>query len=846
MNYCLLALALVLAQAAPALAQPTLLFEDNFEVGELNPAAWSARPGLSGPDGLVELGNYGADRSRGVYLGRSADGDELTVNALDLRLDLAGQTGVTLDFSIASNFDETQAEDGLFFSDDGGATFAKALAFDPDDWCNLSHAPYPTVDVDRRAAALGLSLTADFVIRFQQGGLDDTRGGSTTSEDGLLLDDVRVESGRLSYARLPFADDFESSERLGRPWSRRAPLETTAEAPMDRAATPMARVGHASGLGVDRSQALLLTRHCDGPSSVSAADLHLDLSAETQVELGFEIATNFDEFDPEDGVFFSDDGGASFGKIADFRGDEWCNRVFGAYPPIDLDAAAARIGRSLTARSVIRFQQSGSRDLAGGASASEDGILIDEVRVYAPGLEYAGLPFADDFELGRLGAAWRQGSRLATSTLPLDNSREGPMTIADALSGEGRERSFGLFLGRRCDGPFTASAADLHLDLSGADRPLLTFDVRSNFEETQADDGIYFSDDGGEQFAKAVALEPAEWCVGEWGTYPPIDIAAVAEALGIDLTDRFVVRFQQFGRSDRGGNAAAGEDGLAIDNVRVTDEAVVYASVPFEDDFENARFEAHWRHRPATETATVASDVSVTTPMGRLEVAEGAGLDRSYGALFGRHCDGPFAVNALDLHLDLNEGRDVTLAFALRNNFDETDADDGLYLSTDGGEGFTKVFAFDLSDRPNDFEAYSVDLSEAAERVGLRLTSRSVVRFQQRGNRDFAGNSAAGEDGYTIDDVVVTGTTVSDVADVADAPALSVYPNPATDRLQVEGGTAAYREARIVDGFGRVLYRWSGGRLAGGFDVSPLADGHYVLLLVREDGELRRARFVKQ
>ena len=155
---------------APALAQQ-VLFEDGFESGQLDPAFWTPRPSLEGASGgLVDVFNATDDARTGSFsarLGRAADGAE-TTNALDLRLDLSGHSQVELRFWIRSFYDETQAQEGLYFSDDGGQTFTEVVAFDLlEDETDDVYYTLPPIDVDALAAAHGLSLTSTFVIRFQ-------------------------------------------------------------------------------------------------------------------------------------------------------------------------------------------------------------------------------------------------------------------------------------------------------------------------------------------------------------------------------------------------------------------------------------------------------------------------------------------------------------------------------------------------------------------------------------------------------------------------------------------------------------------------------------------------------
>ena len=129
-------LALILTATAgllqPVAAQDTVIFEDSFENGEFDSNHWTARPSLEGASGgrLEVSGGRGNARtgSFAVLMGRDADG-EVTTNALDLRLDLSGRDQVELRFWLRDFFNEEVEGDGIYFSDDGGATFTSEPVF---------------------------------------------------------------------------------------------------------------------------------------------------------------------------------------------------------------------------------------------------------------------------------------------------------------------------------------------------------------------------------------------------------------------------------------------------------------------------------------------------------------------------------------------------------------------------------------------------------------------------------------------------------------------------------------------------------------------------------------------
>ena len=100
--------------------------------------------------------------------------------------DLLGETQVDLDFLWKEFSDETHAEDGIFFSDDGGSTFVKvydlAGSNSPNNvWQSIS------LDLDQLAAAAGLALTDSFVVKFQQ------YDNYAITTDGFAFDEIVVQ-----------------------------------------------------------------------------------------------------------------------------------------------------------------------------------------------------------------------------------------------------------------------------------------------------------------------------------------------------------------------------------------------------------------------------------------------------------------------------------------------------------------------------------------------------------------------------------------------------------------------------------------------------------------------------
>ena len=123
-----------------------------------------------------------------VRMDDSVNGSAISTNSMDLSVDLTGYSPVMLEFrhreSPSGGGDEAHAGDGIFFSDDSGATFTKVYDLDVSSttWQQVS------LNVHDLAISHGLAPAANFVIRFQQ------EDNYSWPQDGREFDDIRVYS----------------------------------------------------------------------------------------------------------------------------------------------------------------------------------------------------------------------------------------------------------------------------------------------------------------------------------------------------------------------------------------------------------------------------------------------------------------------------------------------------------------------------------------------------------------------------------------------------------------------------------------------------------------------------
>lgn len=530
-----------------------LIFYDDFETGTFG-SEWTPRPNLSGTSGQVQvLAGAGIGGSFGLQLVRSNSGSDITENGADLTLDLSTYANkeVLLTFDIKDYYDETHLGDALLLSDNGGATFKRVLAFHPGTWCNR-YGQLPPVPIHALAAREGLSLSNQFVIRFQQAGF---QGANT---DGLYLDNVKVYVPVSEYEAVtstsPFFEDFETG-RLEGYWAHPFADSTAIVVANSLVTQPSNLAQVVPGVGLEGSFGLQMGKACADGYTVNTVDLRVNLLNAPNAMLSFWIRDYYEETHIDDAIYFSDNGGSSFKKVFSFDPQEWCNQ-FGQLPPIPIEKLAQKNGLNLTDQFIIRFQQGGEQ------ATNTDGIYLDDIWVYVPEVEYASLPYSEDFETGAFSSnmAWSFADETAILTSGGPITR--PSNWVAVFPNAGTNNSMAVGLTQRCAAGPVTNALDLFLNLENQANAFLNFEAKEYHEETHIDDVILLSNDGGRNFKRIYSFDWTNTTVNQWNLYP-LDLSALASQEGIAFTDSMVIRFQQHG--SQGSNS----DGIYLDNIQV-------------------------------------------------------------------------------------------------------------------------------------------------------------------------------------------------------------------------------------------------------------------------------------
>lgn len=273
-------------------------------------------------------------------------------NAAMLHLNLKDEVGVKLDFWWKEFRDEANTLDGVFFSDDGGSSFVKVfdLAGGVNQIWNNEQ-----LDMDLLAANNGLTLSENFVVKFQQ--YDNFK----IPNDGISVDDIAVTSlGK--YAPFPYSTSFDGGFDKTY-WYKKSTHHA------GRILTTSNNGPHTE------KQHLTMDVAFDGTAATNHATLRINLENAGSANLNFWWKELNDDSHPEDGVYISDDAGNSFVKVLSLTGA--ANNLWNQ-ENLDLAALAALHGLTLNNTFQIRFQQYGEN------SIPNDGLAFDDVNITPP------------------------------------------------------------------------------------------------------------------------------------------------------------------------------------------------------------------------------------------------------------------------------------------------------------------------------------------------------------------------------------------------------------------------------------------------------------------------------
>ncbi len=170
----------------PAGTYATVPYSTGFEGGAVD-QYWSL---YEGTEGRIQVTTANTPNSGNYHLvlDDHTNGGSYSLNEAWLQLNLAGESQLDMEFYWKEFGDETHSQDGIYFSDDGGASFVKVLDLNGASYSNNTW-QFFTLDLDAEAAGAGLNLTSNFVVKFQQYDNYDT------GYDGFAFDGISIISG---------------------------------------------------------------------------------------------------------------------------------------------------------------------------------------------------------------------------------------------------------------------------------------------------------------------------------------------------------------------------------------------------------------------------------------------------------------------------------------------------------------------------------------------------------------------------------------------------------------------------------------------------------------------------
>ena len=188
----------------------------------------------------------------------------------------------------------------------------------------------------------------------------------------ILVSLISISSLAQTYVASPYYTGFESG--LGPEWTTTSSLATNGILPVQSGTLTWSTQTAYSHTG---NYFLGMHYPTGGAYNLNQADLHLNLAGESNLRLDFWWAEWNDETEPQDGVYISDDGGATFTKVLDLPGANYTDLVYTHFD-MSLDSINTLYGLSFSSTYIVRLQQYDNYYFAGG----NDGFLFDDLNVY--------------------------------------------------------------------------------------------------------------------------------------------------------------------------------------------------------------------------------------------------------------------------------------------------------------------------------------------------------------------------------------------------------------------------------------------------------------------------------
>ncbi len=557
----------------------------------------------------------------------STTSGNFALNEARLHLDLSGESQVDLDFQWKEFGDETHSQDGIYFSDNAGASFVKVQDLNGASYTNNTWQSF-SLDLDALAGANGLSLSSNFVIKFQQ------YDNYPIATDGFAFDEISVTSGAPPAPTVTVTDPnggetLTAASNFNVTWSTTGTVANVSiEYSTNSGASWTTVTGSTTNDGTytwsvpSTATTQGRVRVADASNSsindVSDADFTIDVPSGGGNYASLPYATGF-----EGGLdsYWSTQSDNSFGRIqttsantphsgsthltmdsntnGNFALNEaWLGLDLAGESQVELSFWWKEFGDETHTQDGVYFSDNGGssfvkvQDLNGASYTNntwQSFVLDLDALASSNGLSLTStfvVKFQqyDNYAITTDGHAIDDISVTAGSgggggdyaSLPYSTGFEGGL---DNYWSTDSDNSFGrvqtasangphggsthLTMDSNTNGNYATNEAVLALDLSGETQVDLSFWWKEFGDETHSQDGVYFSDNDGSSYVKVLDLNGASYTNNTWQSFD-LDVDALASANGLSLSGTFLVKFQQYD------NYAITTDGHAIDDISVT------------------------------------------------------------------------------------------------------------------------------------------------------------------------------------------------------------------------------------------------------------------------------------
>jgi len=601
----------------------TIPYATGFESGTLD-NYWAT---ASTADGRVRILTTNTPHSGSYHLALDdATSGGFSQNEATLYLNLAGETQVAFDFWWKEFGDETHSQDGIYFSDDGGTSFTKVQDLNGSSYTNNTWQEF-NLDLDQLAAANGLSLTATFVIKFQQ------YDNYPIATDGFAFDDIALTAGgtpsTITVTAPNGGETYTAGDNTSISWTWTGTFSNvsidystngggnwtniTPSTPNDGSYTwtiPSSATTQGRVRVTDTSDTSV-TDQSDGnftielPPSGDYATLPyttgfeagaLDTYWLTQVTNDGRIRV-LNTNTPHSGSYHltMDDAvnGSTYSQT-----EAWLHLDLSGETEIDFDFWWKEFGDETHSQDGIYFSDNGGSsftkvlDLNGASYTNntwqEFNLDLDQLAA-SNGLSLSAtfvikLQQYDNYAMTSDGFAFDDISVAAGGGPPPGDYAPLPYATGfesgsldtywtTASPADGRVRilstntphsgTYHLTMDDPTSGGYAQNEAWLHLDLAGETDVDLEFWWKEFGDETHSQDGVYFSDNGGSSFVKVQDLNGSSYTNNTWQQFT-LDLDQLASSNGLSLSATFIVKFQQYD------NYPIATDGHAYDDISVT------------------------------------------------------------------------------------------------------------------------------------------------------------------------------------------------------------------------------------------------------------------------------------